>query len=282
MKRLALLLPVVVLGCGSTQEGGKRAPAHSVDLENPPQSSLAALVRSLEVVDALRAPDTDIRVRAVECDTMVDRERQREYVRVVLHVTVLAPRHEQAKRIFEELHDALETEAASTARTDSTVHGRIERVFHSMEWSTRDVSEPAFRRLVSLSDSIRVEVQAEARALPDGEQAPSHDFEGSQGVSEYIRLAAQDERAGIGPVETEVDVYRARSGARDLRFFIEPENADAAFSREQIGEFLYLLEAGSPATKVTHVSITPHEPGSDVAANEWTFQAGVSVRTPDL
>lgn len=280
MKRLALLLPVVVLGCGSTPEGGKYAPAHSVDLENPPPSALAALVRSLEVVDALRAPDTDIRVRAIECDSMVDRERQTEYVRVVLHVTVLAPRHEQAKRIFDELANALATEAASSARIDSAVHGRIERVFQSMKWSTRDVPEQTFRKLVSISDSIRVEVQTEARTPPDPQAAPV-DFEQSQGVSEYIRLAALDERAAIGPVETEVDVYRPRSGTRDLRFHIEPEDRHTPFSREQIGEFLYLLEAGSPATRVTHVTIAPHEPGSDVTANEWTFQAGVSVRTPD-
>jgi hypothetical protein len=282
MKRLALLLPVVVLGCGSTSEGSTHATAQSVDLANPPQSALTALVRSLEVVDAIQAPGGDIRVRAIECDSMVDRDNQQEFVRVVLDVTVLAPRYEEAERVFAELTAALETEGASATRSSSAARGRVERVFQSMDWSTRDLPESSFRRLVSISDSIRVEVRVEGNGIPSGESSYDQPFEGAQAVGEYIQSAADDEHVVIGPVQTKVSVYRPRAGSRDLRYRIRPEDPRSPYSREQIGTFLYLLEAGSPATKVTHVTIAPYEPGSDVEQDLWTFKADVSVRTPDI
>jgi len=282
MKRLGLLLPVVVLGCGSTSEGTPHANARSVDLAHPPQSALTALVRSLEVVDAMQGPDAGIRIRAIECDSMVDRRTHREFVRVLLDVTVLAPRYEEAERVFDELTTALEAEGASSARSSSAARGRVERVFQSMDWSVSGLSDNAFRGLVSVSDSIRVEVQVEESADLNGVSPGDPPFEGTQAMSDYIRSAAQDERAVIGPVQTKVRTYRPRPGARDLRFHIRPEDPRSPYSREQIGAFLYLLEAGSPATKVTHVTIAPHEPGADVTQDLWTFQADVSVRTPDI
>lgn len=280
MKHLHYLLLAAVLGCASSPEGPDGAgKSPTVDIAHPPQSALTALVRCLEVLDALHDPRAEIRLRAVTCDTLIDREHAREYVRVLMDVSVLAQMHEDVDRVFEDMQSALEAEAASTARPASAAYGRVERVFAKMDWSAASAfAGIAFRHLVSLSESIRLEVAPGQAPVAVPAEAT---LQGSQAMVDYIEDIATDGQTGIGDVLIDVEVQHPRTGIRDLRYHIRPAVPRTPFHREQIGRFLYELEARSPGVKVTRIVITPVEPGADVEEDLWTFEAAVSIRTED-
>jgi hypothetical protein len=275
------LLPLAALpfagACSGAPPGEPRAL--EPDLDDRPQSAYAALVRTLEALDAIRSPYAAVRLRAIQCDSMVDSERGLEYVRVVLDLTVLAHDFDTAGAVFLDLERALDVEAGATARLESVAPHRIARVFDEMDWSARDLDDSTeFERLVSISDSIRLEVHRGASeavlGLDDG--VPGRALGESEAMGTYIRAIAASDATRIGEVETRPRVDRPRRGTSDLRYRIRP--LGESFSRGQIGRFLHELEARSPGVRVTHVAIEPGEPGEDVREDAWTFEADVSVR----
>ena len=265
---LFLTLPLVAAGCGSAPP----APRAEVELVNRPPSAYAALVRALEVVDAIRHPAAHIRLRAVECDSLFDRQRGTEYVRVVLDTTVLAEDHGTARTVFQELTAALEEEARASARVAMVAQDRTDRVFRRMDWSALD-AEPrsAFANLVSLSDAIRIEVRAgqPARLGPGAEPTVA----GSKPLGAYVQDIAASPEIDVGELRTSLRVSHPIPSFRDLRCRLQPADDDASFTRSQIGEFLFRLEADSPGVTVTSLAIYPFEPRSDVVADRWRFEA---------
>ena len=274
----ALFLPLTA--CQSTSDG-PRADASSPRVAGTPQSSLVALVRALEVLDAVRDPQAHVRVRAIECDTMFDRREGGEYVRVMLDLTVLAPSFDRAYGVFDALRSALDHEATATRRVDTLSEHRLRRVFVDMDWSARQIAgDEEFERLVSLSDTVRLEVRRGASrslelSLQEERSAEEAEDRGTQDAEKYIREAAG---APVGPVEISRRRAKPAGAFADLRYRIRPASEDVGLSRSGIGRFLHSLEAGSPAVRITRLEIEPSGPGEDVTGDRWTFEADMSLR----
>ncbi len=101
----ALLLSACLLACQSAAPASEPLPNPTtrIELSDRPQSSLAALVRILEAVDALRDPAAEIRLRALECDSLPPQRHKPARVRVVLDLTVYAEDQGTAERVEEAL-----------------------------------------------------------------------------------------------------------------------------------------------------------------------------------
>jgi hypothetical protein len=266
---------VVASACQSTNP--PVAPT-SVVLRQP-QSSLAALVRALEVLDAVRDPRGYVRIRAVECDSILDRSAHTEYARVLLDLTVYSHDAATARAVFEDLARTLEDEAAAPNRVDIVPRTRAMRVFQAMNWSADGLPQNA----LSYSEVLRLEMKR-GRHLP----LPELDEFGSptpaaprqtQPVDEYVRAIAEGSDTWIGPVTTYLRVAQPSRNTRDMRVHIKPESPDAHFTKEQIGAFLSELEAHSPLARITRVEIqrVPHLPLWN-AENGWTFEAILTLR----
>jgi len=274
----------LVAGCASDPEISSSEKAH-LTLQERHQSAYVALVRVLETLDAIRDPAAEVRVRAVECDSMRDPHHGGEFVRVILDLTVLAPDFDRAQAVFEDLAAALEAEGRETSRLDRIASHRVARVFAEMDWAAKPFEREAeFATRVSISDSIRAEVHfapgapgplAEGAPGPLAEGAP--EIEGSVAAGDYIRDAALDVNALAAPVSIDVHVTHPRVGTSDVSYRIRPAEDDVAFRRIQIGHFLQRLEALSPGVRITHLSITPYEPGTSTL-DGWTFEADMSIR----
>lgn len=240
-----------------------------------PQSAFAALVRSLETLDALSDPRASIELRAVRSDSLVDHERARPYARVRLEVSVFAPDVASARRAFADAVHALEAEAAAEGRLESVTSERGWRVFQGMDWQAAGTSDGPD----SYSDVISVEVRPgrEARALALAGD-PALAAEGSASIESYVRVAAA-ESSRIGQVALDLTVKSPTPHERDFVFRVRPVDPDAHFTRAQIGDFLRELEARSPAARLTHVAIerAPHHPDL-TSPDGWTFEAELTLR----
>ncbi len=275
LSSLAAACLALLGACRSTPEAPPRSALALPPA--PPPSALAALVRSLEAVDALRDPQASVQVRAIECDSLLDHSRPAEYVRVFLHVTVFAQDVATARRVFEDLSGVLRTEARSPSRPGSVTEGRVRRVFDEMAWQADD-PPGTDQRLVSYSDAIRLEVcpgHLDARQ-EGGAGAASGD---TRPAREYIQEIAGERGVAIAPIETRLSQPTPRS--QELRCLLRPGSLDAHFTRSQIGGFLLALEEGSPAARVTRIVIERASQLPDVFREDgWTFEATLTVRVP--
>ena len=269
---LAPCLTLLTTACQSTPP-----PSSTDPVPRQPQSSLAALVRALEAVDAVHDPRGYVRVRAVESDSILDRRRQQyEYARVLLDLTVYAHDTATARQVFDDLALALEDEARAAERLDVVPRHRAERVFREMNWDADGLPEDC----LSYSDVVRLEIQRGRRpplpALFEGEPVAEP---ASQPAGEYVRTIAETAEIAIGPVTTDLRIAHPIPSARDMRIHIRPASNDAHFTRERIGNFLSELEAKSPLARITHVEIArvPHLPYW-YRADGWTFEAVLTVR----
>ncbi len=275
--RHGVSLGVFWLVIASACQSAPLPPPDSPPVLRQPQSSLAALVRALEVVDAIHDPRAYIRVRAVECDSILDRSKGTEYARVLLDLTIYAQDTSTAREVFESVAQTLEEEAVRPNRFDVVPRHRAERVFSEMNWSADGLPEDC----LSYSDVLRLEMKRGRRpVLP--EELIETDASGaapSQPIKEYVTDIAEKGDARIGPVSTDIRFVRPVSNARDLRVRIRPESPEAHFTRNQIGAFLSALEAHSPLARITHVEIqrAPHLPNWNVE-NGWTFEATLTMR----
>ncbi len=242
-----------------------------------PPSALVALVRLLEVVDGLREPDTWVRLRAVECDTLIDRRVNAEFVRLVLDLTVLARDLDHAYATLARLESALQAEASAGERTPDVQGARIERTFRDLDWTAEPPSGgPVFAELVSVSNSIRIEVRS-GWGRVQGEEADPLEPEASLPLTEYVRRVSAGPEAGVAPLELDPFVTHPWPNCDDVRMRIAPGAPGAAFDRFQIGRFLQGLEDGSPLLRVTHIAIHP----ADTDPERWTFEAEIVVRETD-
>ncbi len=274
---LLLFLATPLLGaCTSTESAAEETP-HFELADERPVSAFVALVRTLETIDAIRPVDAEVRLRAVECRTMLDREHGGERVRVLLDLTVLADDFDTVDGTFAALERALEAEGNATRRQQTVDWARAARVFDSMQWNAPRVAETeVFDALVSSSRSLTVEVRNPRTAeLVVGSGPDAGD---SQDAGLYIRSIAADDDVAIGAVVTKSSVVHPRDGIADIRYSIRPVDKETALSREQIGGFLHQLESQSPNVRVTRVKISPSAPGADVTDDTWTFEADISLR----
>ena len=97
----------------------------------------------------------------------------------------------------------------------------------------------------------------------------------------YIRSIAADKKVSVGQVRTSPTVRSPIAGYEDRMIKIVPANKDPRFTRSQIGNFLYKLEADSRRVKVTSLRLEPADrlkPG-EVGDDEWKFDVTITVRS---
>jgi hypothetical protein len=257
-----LSLAFVLLGaCGSTRE----APPPAPDTVRLPASALAGAVRALATIDAVRPPGTLTQVRAVECDTMTDPADRDQIVRVFLDLTVFAPTPDGARAAFEQVRAALETEAQASSRTEPATAEQVRRAVVFLDWNP-----PGDERLASYSDRVRLEV-APGRAVAAAPVAALSAETDLSPIATYIRSVAT--RESFGQVDLSVTPTDD-----ELRVRISENSPSSRHRRETIGRFLSALESGSPAVRLTRVSIEPSQavpnPGQEDA---WTLEAELTV-----
>jgi len=244
-----------------------------------PASALAGAVRALETLDAVRPEGALTQLRALQCDTLLERAAEVESVRVFLHLSVFADTIEEARAAFDELHRALDDEARSTARVEPASAERVERVMAGMDWD-----RPGREDLLSYSDVIRLELRP-AWTAPEPASGRAGAPPVFDSLASYVRKAAAQQ---IGEVDVAVapDVTWRDGhtpGRGEHRFRIAPADAFACYTRADIGAFLAALEGGSPAARLTSLKIerSQHEP--DVHADRgWIFEAELALRAPDV
>jgi hypothetical protein len=274
-----LCLPLLG-GCQSSSpqdESRDQAQAY-VELEDQPQSSLVALIRVLETIDALRDPQVEVRIRALECDTLLSRNQKPAHVRVVLDLTLYASDYALADEARAALLAGLQEEGLAKTRLRQVGAPRIQRVFEEMAWNAPRVhSERDFAGLVSVSESLRVDI-FESSAGSAVSVQPSERMLQSSNVPDYIKATANLPDSDLGPLDTELSPHRLRDDRTDLRYRIRPEYQEDSYGRNRIGAFLYNLEAGSPGVRITHLAIAPSDPGEDIKYDLWSFEADLTLR----
>jgi len=266
----AVALPLIA-SCKSAAE--KPAVPAEVRAAGLPASALAGAVRALETLDAVRPEGALTQLRALQCDTLLERATHVESVRIFLHVSVFADTIEEARAAFDELHLALESEARSTSRIEPASAERVGRVMADMDWD-----RPGREDQLSYSDVIRMEVRP-ARTTPDKLEGGLAGPEAYDSLATYVQRAAA---RGIGPVDVAVTPNRTWPRSSEHRFRITPADAFARYTRADIGAFLSALEGGSPAARLTGLKVerSQHEP--DVHADRgWTFEAELSLSTSE-
>lgn len=97
----------------------------------------------------------------------------------------------------------------------------------------------------------------------------------------YIRGIGDKPNLSLGQLTLDPKKDYPTKGIIDQKYRIVPEKKDRAYSRGQISEFLYYLEAESRRVRVTDVKIDlvdsktkPHE----IPRDAWTFEAEVTSR----
>ncbi len=121
---------------------------------------------------------------------------------------------------------------------------------------------------------------ANLQRLADREQ-----FKQRDDAEYYMRSVASHNYVNIGTVDTVRSDNERRQGAIDTIITIKPPRGGKnAYTRDQISNFLYKLEADSRRVRVTRIAIRPesgqrarpHEVGGD----RWTFDIDATIRQP--
>lgn len=138
--------------------------------------------------------------------------------------------------------------------------------------------EDELRRVKPLVQSIQ---QNGARLDQLQKTADKEGLRGEQANPElYITQIAQQDRVDIGQVNITPRTTSPQRGIEDRHFAIRPNSRTERFSRGQIGNFLYKLEADSRRVRVTDLKITPVDrlkPG-ELGDDAWTFEATITSR----
>lgn len=96
----------------------------------------------------------------------------------------------------------------------------------------------------------------------------------------YIREIAADQAVNIGQVRTQPSTKSPYRDVEDHIYKIQPDTRNPRFTRSQIGNFLYKLEADSRRVRVTSLKLTPAnkiKPGQ-IGDDIWTFDAAITTR----
>jgi hypothetical protein len=127
-------------------------------------------------------------------------------------------------------------------------------------------------------------VQSKAFQLAELQrQAGREQFKGEDHAETYIRQIASHEEVQVGQVDVTPapDLFPA-PGIRDRRYSIRPPRGqDRSFRRDNLGNFLYRLEADSRRVRVTSIRISPHGRAPrphEVTSDRWDFQFEITTR----
>jgi hypothetical protein len=110
--------------------------------------------------------------------------------------------------------------------------------------------------------------------------APRPAEQESRRLDEYVRDIAADPAIALGDIELSESTSTPAPGVLQHEAFLRPERLETRCSMEQIADFLFALEAGSPAVRVTHLKVFRGlgVTGDDFTERAWSFEAELSVR----
>ena len=107
---------------------------------------------------------------------------------------------------------------------------------------------------------------------------------GQKQPTNYARTIAQNDNVRVGQVDVQpLSPDSLGNGIVDRKFTIKPVVKDKGWSKQNIGNFLYMLESNSQQVRVTRVKLTPpsssrknkpHEIGADL----WTYDIEITSR----
>lgn len=144
------------------------------------------------------------------------------------------------------------------------------------------------RRLSQVEDELRRvpqiihDIQVDAYRLSDLQVSAGEErFKAQDEPESYIRAIAGDKKINVGQVNISQRQGSPARGIEDNIYKIEPQTKTQRYTRGQIGNFLYKLEADSRRVKVTRLKLIPHEkvsPG-EIGKDQWVFEAELTTRT---
>jgi len=96
----------------------------------------------------------------------------------------------------------------------------------------------------------------------------------------YIREIAADPNVNIGQVKTTPSKKSPYRDVEDRIYKIVPDSRNPRFTRSQIGNFLYKLEAASRRVRVTSLKLIPANKlkAGEIGDDVWTFEAAITTR----
>lgn len=112
--------------------------------------------------------------------------------------------------------------------------------------------------------------------IASGEILKGEDYD----AETYIREIAADENVNVGQVKTTPSLKSPYRDVVDRIYKIQPDGRNPHYTRLQIGNFLYKLEADSRRVRVTSLKLTPSsklKPG-EIGDDNWTFEAAITTR----
>jgi hypothetical protein len=154
----------------------------------------------------------------------------------------------------------------------------------------------ALGTLVYLRSRRLSEVEAELRRVPEiikemhtdayrledlRRSASAEKFKAQSEPETYIRAIAVDGKINMGQIDISKQTKSPAKGIEDSIYKITAQTKTQRYTRGQIGNFLYRLEADSRRVRVTRIKLTPYEkvaPG-EIGKDQWVFEAELTTRT---
>jgi len=138
------------------------------------------------------------------------------------------------------------------------------------------------RELVMVEKVIK-EIQQNSMEL-ERLQALSRDdkFKEDQAAESFIRQISGEQVVQLGQVKIQNRAKPQGKGILDKIYELEPQHSkEQKFSRDQIGNFLYLLEERGTGVKVTSIDLRPVGKfrAGEITNDEWTYKIKLTSRT---
>lgn len=138
------------------------------------------------------------------------------------------------------------------------------------------------RDLVSVQSVIR-EIQQNAMELERLQQLSRDDrFKEDQSAESFIREISTNRAVQLGQVDIDNTSKPQGRGIVDKIYTLSPLlKKEQKFRRDQIGNFLYLLEEKGSHVKVTSIDLRPHGKfrAGEITNDEWTYEIKLTSRT---
>ncbi|MSR62902.1 MAG: hypothetical protein EXS08_10710 [Planctomycetes bacterium] len=266
-----LLFLVLVPGCRSEESGA--APPRAPAAPARPASALAGAVRAIETLDAVRPEGALCQLRALRAERLVDPAGRGEIERVLLDLTMYAADGARARQAFDEVRAALESEASAPGRPEPALPERVQRTFVDFDW------DPVGREdWVSYSDTLHLGMRPGLTTRVGALAPPGAAAESSAEIESYVRTHASASTS-VGQVHLSLtQVPSGPGGEARIGCRIVPAAKGSCYALANLAHFLSALENGSPAVRLTKLSIELSQGAADPhEARRWTFEAELTV-----
>ena len=99
----------------------------------------------------------------------------------------------------------------------------------------------------------------------------------------YIRKQKDLRKVALGRVDITPRTAQPVRGVTDSNYMIKPEDPKASFTRDQVSNFFFSLEDGSPRVRVTELEVKTANKVKDeeLPPDAWTMTCTVTLRDKD-